>query len=90
MGKKATFILDETIVAEVREVVRRGLFKSMNSFVEIAIKDELERIKEEDIRTALRQASKDPLFLSDIKEIEKDFEYADFEGSPEASGGSEK
>ena len=25
------------------------------------------------------EASKDPLFLSDIKEIEEDFKYADFE-----------
>lgn len=81
MGKKATFVLDEQVMAEAKEIVGKGLFKSMNVFVETAIKDEVEKIKRERIRTAIRAAAKDPLFLEDIKEIEKDFEYADFEVS---------
>lgn len=79
MGKKATFVLDEELVDEVREAVKNGLFKSMNSFVEVAIKEELERIRKIRIKSAITDASKDPLFLSDIKEIEKDFAFADFE-----------
>ncbi|MDP3260635.1 MAG: hypothetical protein Q8M34_08630 [Thermodesulfovibrionales bacterium] len=79
MGKKATFVLDETVIAQAKEIVEKGVFKSMNAFVESAIKDEIERIKKDNIRQAIIRASKDPLFLSDIKEVEKDFEYADFD-----------
>ncbi len=79
MGKKATFVLDEQMMAEAKEIIERGLFKSMNAFVETAIKDEIERIKKERIREAIIEASNDPLFLSDIEEVERDFEYADFD-----------
>lgn len=79
MGKKATFVLDEHIILKAKEVVNKGRFKSMNAFVEAAIKDELEKIDKEKIKAAFIEASKDPLFLSDLKEIERDFEYADFE-----------
>lgn len=79
MGKKATFVLNEQIMAEAKEIIERGLFKSMNAFVETAIKDEIERIKKERIREAIIEASSDPLFLSDIEEVERDFEYADFD-----------
>lgn len=79
MGKKATFVLDEQMMTEAKKIVEKGLYKSMNAFVEYAIKDELEKIKKEQIREAIIEASKDPLFLSDIEEIEKDFEHADFE-----------
>ncbi len=79
MGKKATFVIDEQVIAEAKTIVGEGFFKSMNAFVESAIKDEVEKIKKERIRKAIIEASKDPLFLSDIKEIEEDFKYADFE-----------
>lgn len=81
MGKKATFVLDERVMAEAKEIVGKGFFKSMNVFVETAVKNEIEKIKKEQIRTAIRAAAQDPLFLADIKEIEKDFECADFEVS---------
>lgn len=79
MRKKATFVLDEQIMLKAKMVVDKGLFKSMNAFVETAIKEELERIEKEKVKIAIVEASKDPLFLSDLKEIEKDFNYADFE-----------
>ncbi len=79
MGKKATFILDEKIMEESKEYVAKKRFKSMNAFVEKAIKDEIAKIKKEEIRAALLEASQDPLFLADLKEIEEDFTHADFE-----------
>ncbi len=79
MGKKATFVIDEQVIAEAKGIVEKGLFKSMNAFVESAIKGEIEKIKKERIKKAIIEASKDPMFLSDIKEIEEDFKYADFE-----------
>jgi hypothetical protein len=65
-------------MAEAKKIVEKGLYKSMNAFVETAMKDEIEKNKKELIRAAIIEASKDPLFLSDIEEVEKDFEYADF------------
>lgn len=79
MGKKATFVIDEKIIGQAKELVGTGIFKSMNAFVETALKDEIERLKRERIKAAIIEASSDPLFLSDIKEIEKDFEHVDFE-----------
>lgn len=79
MGKKATFVLDEQVMTEAKQIVEKGFFKSMNSFVESAIRDEIEKIKKERIRKAIIEASKDTMFLSDIKKIEEDFKYADFE-----------
>lgn len=81
MGKKSTFVLDEQVMAEAKEIVGKGFFKSMNLFVETAVRDEIEKIKKEQIRTAIRAAAWDPLFLADIQEIEKDFQYADYEAS---------
>jgi Arc/MetJ-type ribon-helix-helix transcriptional regulator len=77
MGKKATFVLDDQVMADAKKIVEKGFYKSMNAFVESAIKDEIEKNKKERIRAAIVDASKDPLFLSDIGEIDRDFEYAD-------------
>lgn len=79
MKKKATFVLDNQRMQKAKKLVDKGLFKSMNAFVETAIKDELDKIEKENIKAAIIKAGQDPLFLSDIKEIEKDFEYTDFE-----------
>ncbi len=79
MGKKATFVLDDHVFAQAKKLVEGGLFKSMNAFVESAVKDEIEKIQRERIKKEIIQASKDPLFLSDIEEIQRDFEYADFD-----------
>jgi Arc/MetJ-type ribon-helix-helix transcriptional regulator len=73
MSKKTTFVLDEHIMTEAKKIVDKGRFKSMNAFVETAIKDEVEMIRKEQRRDALMAAANDPLFLADIKEIESDF-----------------
>jgi len=79
MGVKATFILDEEVVEKGRALVKEKRFKSMNAFVEKAIRDELSILGRQEIKKALLEASQDPLFLADIKEIEKDFAHSDFE-----------
>jgi Arc/MetJ-type ribon-helix-helix transcriptional regulator len=65
--------LDKIQLEKERVLVREKRFKSMNAFVEKAIRDELTALDKEEIKKALLEASKDPLFLADIKEIEKDF-----------------
>ena len=79
MGKKATYVLDESTLEQVKKVVGKGLYKSMNAFVETAIKGELEKIRKEQLQEDILEAGQDPLFLADIKDVENDFHYADFE-----------
>ncbi len=62
MGKKATFILDQKIMEQSKE-----------------LKEEIVKIKQEEIKFALLKGSQDPLFLSDLKEIEEHFACADLE-----------
>jgi len=72
MGKKATFILKEN-----RECMSKKQFKSMDAFVEKGLK-EIAKIKQIETKGALLDASRDTLFLADLKEIEEDFACADF------------
>ena len=83
MGVKATFILDEKIMEQTREYVSKKRVKSLNAFVEKALKEEIAKMKKEEIEAALLEASRDPMFLADLKEIEKDFAHADFEKEKE-------
>jgi len=79
MGKKATFVIDQAVLEEAKSIVETKRFKSLNRFVEEAIKGEIERIRKGEIEKAIHEASQDPIFLSDIREVEHDFEFADFE-----------
>lgn len=79
MPKKATFLINEVVLEEAKAIVERKRFKSLNSFVEKAIKNEIERIRREEIKKAILEASQDPKFLSDLRDVEYDFEFADFE-----------
>jgi len=79
MSPKTTFIIKEEIISQVREAVKTGTYNSMTSFVENALKKEIENLKKEKIKKQLEAASKDPLFLADIKKVEEDFKYSDFE-----------
>ena len=79
MSQKTTFVIKDKIIMQVKEAVKEGYYKSMTDFVENAIKDKLEDIKKEKIKEEILKAGNDPLFLADIKEIEEDFKYADFD-----------
>ncbi len=79
MGSKTTFIIKDEIIMQVKEAVRYGYYKSFTSFVENALNSELKVLKKAEIRKEIIAASKDPLFLADIAEIEEDFKYSDFE-----------
>jgi Arc/MetJ-type ribon-helix-helix transcriptional regulator len=79
MGKKATFVIDEQMMKLAKEYVEKGHFRSMNALVETAIKDELDAIRKDQIRKEIVQAGRDPMFLADIEEVEKDFQHVDFE-----------
>ncbi|MCL5771807.1 MAG: hypothetical protein M1479_06000 [Actinobacteria bacterium] len=79
MGIKTTFIIKDEIINQIKEIVKDGYCKSMTSFVENAQKKKIKNLKKEKIKKEILEASKDPMFLSDIHEIEEDFKYSDFE-----------
>jgi len=79
MGSKTTFVIKDEIIMQVKEAVKYGYYKSLTSFVENALKNELNTLKKAEIRKEIIAASQDPLFLADITEIEEDFKYSDFE-----------
>lgn len=79
MGSKTTFVIKDEIIIQVKEAVKYGYYKSFTSFVENALKNELKAIKKAEIKKEIIAASKDPLFLADIAEIEEDFKHSDFE-----------
>jgi Arc/MetJ-type ribon-helix-helix transcriptional regulator len=79
MGSKTTFVIKDELIMQVREAVKYGYYKSLTSFVENALKNELRALKKAKIRKEIIEASKDPLFLADIAEIEEDFKYSDYE-----------
>ncbi|OLS15082.1 MAG: hypothetical protein RBG13Loki_1269 [Promethearchaeota archaeon CR_4] len=78
MKKKATFALDENLLTDVKQVVESGLFRSASNLVEIAIRDALMKVKINRINAAILEASRDPLFLADIRDVKKDFATLDF------------
>ncbi len=83
-GRKATFLLPARLLEEVKAVVSEGSFRSVNAFVEQALSDLLQRVRQEQRRRAYAQASEDPLFLADLKAVGAAFETADEESLTEA------
>lgn len=78
-NKKATFVLDEGILEEAREIVREGAYKSLNALVQEAVLQLVKTVHKEKLRQSFLEASKDLLFLADIQEVEQDFEFSDEE-----------
>ena len=79
--KKVTFSLSGDLLEEIKELVQGEETWSQNKFVEEALQEYIRKIRREMLRAEYAKASKDPLFLSDIKQIQKDFKRADAEVS---------
>jgi len=79
MSVKATFAIDDGVLQDAREYVKKNHLKSLSAFVERSIREELSRLRQEKIRSALLAAGSDPLFMADVMEIQQAFEHADQE-----------
>lgn len=77
--KKATFTINKDVLEDAKAIVRKSDYQSLNAFVETAIIEMIERSRKKEIKRQLRVASRDPLFLEDITEVQRDFQYADWE-----------
>ena len=84
--KKITLTLDAELGRHVQRAVKQGLADSQRAFFEAALRSRLKDIKRENRRNLLLEASKDPLFLADVEEIEREFAYADAEAAKMIDG----
>ncbi len=78
-AKKVTFSLRKEVLAALDEAVAAGQAPSKNSFVERALVKELQERRRQARKQAWEDASRDPLFLKDIDEIEAAFLTAEAE-----------
>ena len=78
-NKKVTFSLDEELLIQIKELVAEGIAGSQKAFVEEALRDRIAKVRRDMLRQAFAEASRDPLFLKDIAEIEEAFRRADAE-----------
>jgi tRNA A37 N6-isopentenylltransferase MiaA len=77
--KKATFNIHVTVLDAVDEAMARGMARSKNALVEQALIKEVKELRRQRRKTLWQEAARDALFLSDIKQVEDDFRYADAE-----------
>ena len=77
--RQVTFALDEAVLEDAKAVVSRADYKSLNAFVEMALIELIKRNRKEEIKTQLKAASQDSLYLEDIAEVQRDFQDADWE-----------
>ena len=77
--KKVTLSLDAKLVEQMRRVVREGQAKSQSQLFEEALRARLKQLEREAWERSLKAARKDPMYLADIEEVERDFMYADAE-----------
>ena len=82
MSVKATFAIDDSVLQDARDYVKKNHLKSLSAFVERSIREELMRMRQEKIKSALFSAGSDPLFMADVMEIQQAFEHADHEAAP--------
>ena len=77
--KKATFSLHADVLAALDEAMSKGIALSKNALVEQALLKELKELKRQARKKLIQQAASDPLFLKDLADVERDFQYADAE-----------
>jgi hypothetical protein len=77
--KKATFNLHFDVLTALDEAMAQGMSTSKNMLVEQALIKELNELKRQARKARWQEASKDPLFLKDIEDVEADFILADGE-----------
>ncbi len=78
-SKKATYLLPARLLDDVKAIVRDGSFRSVNAFVEQALAELVQRVRQDQRRQAFAEASSDPLFLADLKAVGGAFEATDEE-----------
>ncbi len=84
--KNITFSLPTELVDKLKEYAKDQRIPSLNAGVKEALEEYVLKISKEKLRSEMVHASKDVLFLEDLKESMKSFESSDneiYKGEPE-------
>lgn len=76
---KATVLVEERLLAEVKRLVGRGEYRSLNACVNEALRMLLAYEHRSRLEREMEEASRDEMFLTDIKATMEDFKYVDAE-----------
>lgn len=78
-SRKATFALPETLLKKLKLLANNNRVPSVNAAVREAIEEYIVKLEREEFRNAMEEAAKDPDFIRDITDTEKDFRRLDAE-----------
>ncbi len=78
---KATVLLEEEILNEVKRLVGQGGYRSLNACVNEALRRFLAHERQIRLERETQEASRDEMFLADIKATMEDFKHADAEAA---------
>lgn len=76
---KATFNIREDLWGFVRDAVAHKLAPSKNALIEAALERQRDVLRRRDRLEAWKRAMKDPKFLKDLRDVERDFAPLDAE-----------
>jgi predicted CopG family antitoxin len=80
MVRKTVAIRDDLFYSlELNHITEQ--YQSFSELVSNALQLLIEKQRKEQYRLAMLEASKDELYMQDIKSIENEFQYSDFENS---------
>lgn len=76
---KVTVLIEERLLTEAKRLVGKGGYRSLNACVNEALRVFLLQERRTHLEKAMEEASRDELFLADIKATMEDFKYVDAE-----------
>ncbi|MBN1468548.1 MAG: hypothetical protein JW924_07465 [Fusobacteriaceae bacterium] len=78
-AKNVTFSLPIEVIEKLKEYAKNNYISSMNSGVKEAIEDYMKKIEKEQLAKKMIEASKDNMFMEDLEESMRSFEFSDNE-----------
>ena len=77
--RKVTVLVEERLLTEAKRLVGKGGYRSLNACVSAALRILLAQERRVRLEVEMEEASRDEMFLSDIKATMEDFKYVDAE-----------
>ena len=77
--RKVTVLVEERLLTEARRLVIKGRYRSLSACVNEALRVFMAQERRARLEKAMEEASRDEMFLSDIKATMEDFKYVDAE-----------
>jgi len=78
---RKTISIDDALFLELQKEGLLEHFKNFSELVSVALRQSLQEAKKRAYKEQIRKMSEDPMVLEDIRKIEEDFQYSDFENA---------